>query len=161
MNKCLFSEFVLKIAKPGSLAALESLFRSAFSPYVKLPARELDKNAYSWLAKSTVKGNTWDAYRKGKLVAALAITPVGNSWSIDQIAVSVKSQGQGIGSWMLERPEDLARSKGIEKLTLDNAKVMIDLVRLYERFGFVIVREGQPKHDKDSHTRAFMEKPPE
>jgi ribosomal protein S18 acetylase RimI-like enzyme len=59
---------------------------------------------------------------------------------------------------MLEKIEEIASSRGIKKLTLDTAKMRADLIKLYERHGFRVFNECQPKHGKDNHVRVFMEK---
>ena len=151
-------DLIFEKAKPGEEEILERLFRSAFNPYVRLLGGELGKDAYDWLPDSIRTGCVWHVFEKDKMVGAIAIVPEKNSWSIDQVAVLPEWQGQGIGTGMLEKVEELARGRGVTKLTLDTARMMTDLIRLYKNLGFRIVNEGKPKHGKDSHVRVFMEK---
>ena len=154
----LLSDLIFEKAKPGEEEILERLFRSAFDPYVALLGRELSKDAYDWLLGSVEEGNVWLAIREDKMVGAIAIVPKGNSWSIDQVAVPPEMQGHGIGTRMLKEVEALARYRGITKLSLDTARMMTDLIRLYKKLGYRIINEGKPKHGKDSHVRVYMEK---
>ena len=158
MSINLFSDLKFEKAVPGEEEASERLFRSAFDPYVRLLGRELSINAYDWLPDSIKAGNVWLAIQEGKMVGAVAIIPEGDTWSIDQVAVSPEMQGQGVGTEMLSSIEVLARNQGIIKLSLDTARMMTDLIRLYKKLGFRIINEGKPKHGKDSHVRVFMEK---
>ena len=151
-------ELVFENARPGSEEILKSLFRSAFDPYLQLLGRKLSENDYDWLPKFVEDGNVWLALREDKLIGAIAVIPEGESWSIDLIAIPPKLQNKGTGSRMLEKIEEIASSRGIKKLTLDTAKMRADLIKLYERHGFRVFNEGQPKHGKDKHVRVFMEK---
>ena len=67
-------------------------------------------------------------------------------------------QGTGLGSFLLERIEEIARSSDLKGLTLETAEMAEGNIRLYRRHGFEIVRRGPPSHGKDAHTRVFMEK---
>lgn len=143
---------------PGEEEISERLFRSAFDPYVRLLGRELSKDAYDWLPDSIKAGNVWLAIKGDKMIGAMAIIPEGDTWSIDQVAVFPEMQGQGVGTVMLNKIEELARNQGIIKLSLDTARMMTDLIRFYKKLGFRIINEGKPKHGKDPHVRVFMEK---
>jgi ribosomal protein S18 acetylase RimI-like enzyme len=73
--------------------------------------------------------------------------------------VSPTRQGTGLGSFLLERVEEIARASGLEELSLETAEMAEGNVRLYRRHGFEIVRRGSPSHGMDAHTRVFMVKP--
>ncbi|TAJ33109.1 MAG: GNAT family N-acetyltransferase, partial [Reyranella sp.] len=78
---------------------------------------------------------------------------------LDRLGVDPGCQGTGLGSFLLERVEEIARSAGLRELSLETAEMAEGNVRLYRRFGFEIVRRGPPSHGKDAHTRVFMVKP--
>ena len=158
LNKDSKSEFIFENARQGDEEVLKSLFRSAFDPYVKLLGRNLSEKDYDWLPKFVKDENVWQALHQGKIIGAVAVIPGSGSWSIDLIAVSTQLHGNGIGSRMLKKIEEIATSRGIKKLTLDTALMRSDLIRLYERHGFRALKEGLPKHKKDNHVRVFMEK---
>ena len=158
VNIATLANLVVEKAKPGDEGQLEALFRSAFAPYVRKLGRELGESAYDWLPDSIVSGNVWVAFRDNELAGAIVVVREETGWSIDQIAVSPAQQGMGTGSGLLREVEVIARQHGVRQLTLDTAKMMTDLVRLYQRLGFRVYREGGPDHGKDAHIRVFMEK---
>ena len=145
-------------AKSGTEPEIEALYRTAFGPYVRQLGRELSADAYRWLPESVAQGKVWVALYEAEMIGVVAISIDDDSWLIDDIAVAPELQGDGIGSWMLQRVEQLARARGIAKLTLNTAKMMTDLLRLYRRHGFYAAREGPPTHGKDNHPRVYMEK---
>ena len=102
--------------------------------------------------------NIWIALHGNELAGVVAIVRENESWSIDQIAVCPHMQGMGVGSELLLEIERIARENNVKRLTLDTAKMMSDLIRLYTRIGFHIYREGNATHNKDSHPRVYMEK---
>jgi GNAT superfamily N-acetyltransferase len=63
-----------------------------------------------------------------------------------------------MGSWLLARIEEVARSSGAPGLSLYTAEMMEHLVRLYSRHGFEIVDRGPPDHGLDAYTRVHMVK---
>ena len=77
---------------------------------------------------------------------------------VDRLGVDPARQGSGLGSWLLVRLEELARSRGLTGMSLETAEMMEHLVRLYRRHGFEIVGRGPPSHRKDSHMRVYMAK---
>ena len=77
---------------------------------------------------------------------------------IDRLGVAPARQGTGLGSFLLERIEEIARSSDLKGLSLETAEMAEGNIRLYRRHGFEIVRRGPPSHGKDAHTRVFMEK---
>jgi ribosomal protein S18 acetylase RimI-like enzyme len=62
--------------------------------------------------------------------------------NIHDLAVLSTHRGRGIGQALLAAAEDMARSKGFGKLTLEVQEDNLPARRLYERFGFVDVRYG-------------------
>ena len=102
-------------AKSGTEPEIESLFRTAFGPYVSKLGRELSIDAYRWLPESVARGKVWVALYDGEMIGVVAISIDDDSWLIDDIAVAPEVQGGGIGSWMLQRVEQLARARGIAR----------------------------------------------
>ena len=63
---------------------------------------------------------------------------------IDRPGVDPARQGSGLGSFMLVRIEEIARSSGLKGLSLETAEMAEGNIRLYRRHGFEIVRtDGQ------------------
>lgn len=137
---------------------IERLFRRAFVAYVGRLGRVQSDDAYDWLDAAIERGDVFVARQAGALVGAVATTRREGDLHIDQIAVDPERQGAGIGSWLLESTERLARSRRTRALCLHTAEMMDDLLRLYRRHGFEEVRRGLPDHGKDVHVRVFMRK---
>ena len=57
------------------------------------------------------------------------------------------------------RLEEVARAKAAIGLSLMTAEMTEDLIRLYRRHGFEIVRRGPPDHGMDPHIRVYMVRP--
>ena len=77
---------------------------------------------------------------------------------IDQLGVDPARQGTGLGSFLLARIEEIARSSGLKGLSLETAEMAEGNIRLYRRHGFEIVGRGPPAHGMDAHTRVHMVK---
>jgi ribosomal protein S18 acetylase RimI-like enzyme len=77
---------------------------------------------------------------------------------IDRLGVAPARQGTGLGSFLLQRIEEIARSGGLKGLSLETAEMAEGNIRLYRRHGFEIVRRGLPAHGMDAHVRVHMVK---
>lgn len=104
------------------------------------------------------RGDVYVALEGGCIVGAARMTPQAKDLYIDQIAVDPALQGSGVGSWMLQRIDELARARGLGGLSLITAEMAVANIRLYERHGFEIVRRGPPDHGLDPHPRVYMVK---
>jgi ribosomal protein S18 acetylase RimI-like enzyme len=62
--------------------------------------------------------------------------------NIHDLAVLATHRSRGVGRALLAAAEDMARSKGFGKLTLEVQEDNLPARRLYERFGFLDVRYG-------------------
>lgn len=145
-------------ATPGQLAEIDTLMRSAFTPYVRGLGRELAVDSYGWFGEAIAIGDIFVAREGDKIVGAIATKRGEGEMILELIGVSPTRQKQGIASWMIAQIEPVARSRGIYTLSLNTAEMMGDRVRLYSRHGFNIVRHGPPDHGKDTHVRVYMTK---
>ena len=64
---------------------------------------------------------------------------------IDRLGVAPTRQSSGLGSFLLEQVEEIARASGLKELSLETAEMAEGNVRLYRRHGFEIVRRGRPR----------------
>jgi GNAT superfamily N-acetyltransferase len=145
-------------ATPDQLAAVDTLMRQAFTPYVRALGREIAPGSYDWYGEAIAKGDIFIARDGGELVGAIATKRGAKDLSLEQIGVSPARQKQGIASWMIGQIEPIARGRGCRTMSLNTAEMMEDRVRLYSRHGFRIVRRGPPEHGKDVHVRVYMVK---
>ncbi len=141
------------------------LIGDAFAPYVRAlgrewPAEGTPEYAGRWkhFVAEIERGDVHVAVEGGRIVGAARTKPQANDLYIDQIAVDPAQQGTGVGSWMLQRIDELARAQGLGGLSLITAEMAVANIRLYERHGFEIVRRGPADHGLDPHPRVFMVK---
>lgn len=67
----------------------------------------------------------------------------GNSY-ISNLSVSKEMQNQGIGTMLIQKAEECARSRGVKRLELETFSRNDKALRLYKKLGFVI--EGTKKN---------------
>jgi GNAT superfamily N-acetyltransferase len=136
----------------------ERVMRAAFTPMVHAYGRELAPDAHAWFPAAIEAGRIYVA-RDGEAIVGLVVTTRREAeLVIDQIAVDPSRQRAGIGAWLLDRVDEMARRTGMRMLSLYTGEMFTHLVPFYEQHGFRIVRRGPPPHGKDAHTRVFMEK---
>ena len=146
-------------ATPAQRDRVEVILRAAFTPYVRKLGRELTADAYAWLDGAIADGHVFLAVTGEEIVGAVATSRSSADLVIEQVAVRPDRQGEGIGSWLIETVERRAREDGLSALELDTAEIMQDLLRLYRRHGFELVRSAPPAHGNDAHLRVLMRKP--
>ena len=154
-----------RTARPGEIAEVERIIRAAFTPYIRalgrdFPAEGSDQFAQRWVQVTAElsRGDVYVALDEARIVGAARTTPQEKDLYIDQLAVDPARQGTGIGSWLLQRFDEVAQARGLGGLSLNTAETAMANIRLYERQGFEIVRRGPPDHGLDDHPRVFMEK---
>jgi ribosomal protein S18 acetylase RimI-like enzyme len=141
------------------------VIRAAFTPYVRALGRELPADGSARFAEERERfaaelerGEVYVALDGEQIVGAVRTKPQENALYIHQIAVDPSRQGTGVGSWLLVRIDEVARSRGLGSLSLETAEMAETNVRLYRRHGFEIVGHGPPDHGLDPHTRVHMVK---
>ena len=136
----------------------DRVLRSAFTPYIRKLGRELTADYYAWVGAAVERGDVFVALEGDQVVGVAVTERRADGLYIDRLAVDPARQSAGLGSWLLARLEEVARSSGLSAMSLETAEMMDHLVRLYRRNGFEIVGRGLPAHGKDSHMRVHMAK---
>ena len=131
---------------------------TAFTPYVRDLGREITVHHYMFLAAAIARGDVYLALDGEEIVGVAATERRDSGIYIDRLGVVPTRQGTGLGSFMLQRVEEIARASGLKELSLETAEMAEGNIRLYRRHGFEIVRRGPPAHGMDAHTRVFMVK---
>lgn len=154
-----------RTAMPADGEEVGRIIRAAFTPYVRALGRELPTDGSARFAEereSVVaeleRGDVYVALDGGQIVGTVRTKPQENALYILQIAVNPSRQGTGVGSWLLARIDEVARSRGLGGLSLETAEMAEANIRLYRRHGFDIVGRGPPDHGLDPHTRVHMVK---
>jgi ribosomal protein S18 acetylase RimI-like enzyme len=145
-------------AVPSERDVAERILWSAFTPYVRNLGRAITAEHYAFLAAAIECGDVYFAVDGSKIVGVAATERRESGIYIDQLGVDPSRQGTGLGSFLLERLEEIARSDGLMGLSLETAEMAEGNIRLYRRHGFEIVGRGLPSHGKDAHMRVHMAK---
>jgi ribosomal protein S18 acetylase RimI-like enzyme len=141
------------------------IIRAAFTPYVRALGREFPADGSARFAEERERfvaelerGDVYVALDGERIVGAVRTKPQEKDLYIQQIAVDPARQGTGVGSWLLQRIDEMARARGLGGLSLETAEMAVANIRLYQRHGFEIVSCGPPDHGLDPHTRVYMVK---
>lgn len=138
---------------------------AAFTPYVRALGREWPAEGSAEFAEKwkqgeaeVERGDVYVALDGERIVGVVRTKPREKDLYIHQIAVDPTRQGTGVGSWLLQRIDEVARARGLGGLSLETAEMAVANIRLYQRHGFEIVGRGPPDHGLDPHTRVYMVK---
>jgi len=145
-------------AVPSERDVAQRILWSAFTPYVRDLGREITVHHYAFLAAAIERGDVYLAVDGGAIVGVAATERRDSGIYIDRLGVDPARQGTGLGSFLLARIEEIARSSGLKGLTLETAEMAEGNIRLYRRHGFEIVGRGLPSHGMDAHMRVYMAK---
>ncbi len=139
------------------------VIRAAFTPYMRslgheFPADGSAQFAEEWerFAAELERGDVYVALDGERVVGAVRTKPQAKDLYIHTIAVDPPHQGTGVGSWLLQRIDEVARARGLGSLSLLTAEMAAANIRLYRRHGFEIVSRGPPDHGLDPHVRVYM-----
>jgi GNAT superfamily N-acetyltransferase len=152
-------DWIFRPALPSEFPDVERVLRAAFTPYMQRLGRDIPAGYYDErLRASIARGDVFVADEAGRIVGVAQTERRDTGLYLDRLAVDPAKQGSGLGSWLLGRLEEVARSRGDRAMSLQTAEMMEHLLRLYGRHGFEIVSRGPPDHGKDPHTRVIMVK---
>ena len=141
------------------------VIRAAFSPYLRALGREFAADGSAQFAEErerfaadVERGDVYVALDSGRIVGVVRTKPQEKDLYIHMIAVDPARQGTGVGSWLLQRIDEVARTRGLGGLSLETAEMAVANIRFYQRHGFEILGRGPPDHGLDPHTRVYMVK---
>lgn len=134
----------LRTARAADVAVIEEIVRDAYSPYIprigRAPGPMLD-DYRALVARGVVQvaceGETADG--------VVVLIPQEGFMLLDNIAVSPRAQGRGVGRLMLEAAEAAARAAGYRSIELYTNEAMTENVGLYARIGYVETRRAEEK----------------
>src|ERR1700704_6969690 len=106
------------------------VIRAAFTPYVRALGRELPADGSAQFAEERERfeaelelGDVYVALDGERIVGAVRTKPQEKDLYIHQIAVGPPQQGTGVGSWLLQRIDEVARAYGLGGLSLETAEM--------------------------------------
>ncbi|MGQ3300217.1 GNAT family N-acetyltransferase [Reyranella sp.] len=151
----------LKKALPVERDDVERILWTAFSPYVRDLGREITAHHYAFLAGSIERGDVYLALDDEETVGVAVTERRGEGIYIDRLGVVPIHQGRGIGGFLLDRIEEIARSNNLGELSLETAEMAEGNIRLYLRLrdrapGTALARSGRTHaclHGEDAVTR--------
>ena len=153
-------------AMPSDLDQGGRVVRAAFTPFYRALGREFPADDSPEMAAELARidaelerGDAYVALDADRIIGTVRTERQKDGLYIRQIAVDPVRQRSGVGSWLLQRVEEVARSTGSRSLSLETPEMMEHLIRLYLRHGFEIVHRGPPDHGQDAHIRVHMVKP--
>lgn len=119
----------------ADLELVVTMIREAYSPWVAnlggLPL-PMTEDYTPRIARQAV----WLVERNGEVVAVLVLEPTDDHLAIFSLAVAPLYQGQGIGRWMLDAAEQIARTAGLPELRLYTNSRMERNIVIYQHAGF-------------------------
>lgn len=145
-------------ATPEQRDAIDSLMVRAFTPYVRKLGKRSTSGPYPWLEAAIARSDVYVGMEDAAIIGVVATTRDGPVLTIDMLGVDPARQGAGIGSWLFEEIERVARGREIETLVLKTAEIMSDLLRLYARHGFLETHRTPPAKGRDAYLRVHMQK---
>ncbi|WP_353473797.1 GNAT family N-acetyltransferase [Salipiger sp. H15] len=145
---------LIRRARPADLAAIEAIVEAAYSPYIPRMGREpgpmLDDYAALIAAERVHVAETG-----GEVAGLLVLLPQADALLLDNIAVSPRAQGKGVGRALMELAETEARDAGFDRIRLYTNVLMTENLVLYPRLGY---RETGRVTEK-GFDRVYFEKP--
>jgi GNAT superfamily N-acetyltransferase len=155
VKKALRPTVSIRLAAEGDEATVSRLLLEAFEPYREAytPGGFADTTATPDVVRERFEtGRVWLAFDGDDAigtVAALDDETEGEGVYIRSMAVSPKAQGRGVGQKLVETVEADARARGEKRLHLYTTFVLPAAQPLYEKNGFVVVRETAPEEWHD------------
>ena len=144
----------LRQATPADLEAVEAVVQAAYSHYVarigRQPGPMLDD--YDALIAA---GHVHVMEHEGAVAGVLVLIPEGDTMLLDNVAVSPKAQGLGLGRRMLAFAEATAKASGYDSIRLYTNEAMTENLRLYARIGYAETHRAEEKGLR----RVYMAKP--
>jgi GNAT superfamily N-acetyltransferase len=140
-----------RLASEADLPVLREIVRAAYDPYLVrmdvAPAplttdlRPRIHDGHVWIVGRPVEG-------------LICLCPVDKALLIQNVAVHPNSQGSGIGRRLMGFAEEVARRKGLDRVTLYTNEVMTENLAIYRHLGYREVA----RRTEAGYRRVFMEK---
>ncbi|WP_082171809.1 GNAT family N-acetyltransferase [Methylobacterium indicum] len=130
----------LRPATKADVPRITALVREAYARWVPVIGREPVPMTADY--ERAVRLHRVDLLeRDGALLALIETIPRADHLWIENLAVDPAQQGRGLGRWMLQRAEEIARALGHPAIRLATNQAFGRNVDFYRRAGFVIERE--------------------
>jgi GNAT superfamily N-acetyltransferase len=143
------SQLEVRLAEPGDEGIVSRLLREAFEPYRDeyTPGGFADTTASEDVVRERFEtGRVWLAFDGDEAVGTVTALADDRGYGvyIRSMAVTPKAQGRGVGQKLLDALEQDARDRGETHLRLYTTFVLPAAQPLYEKNGFLVIRETAP-----------------
>lgn len=127
---------LVRPAAPEDTADIGAVVDAAYRGYVpRIGMRPAPMDAdYAGLVEA---GLVWVAESDAVILGVLVLVGYGDHLLLENIAVDPASQGQGVGSLLMQTAEDHARDAGLPEVRLYTHQAMTENHAYYERRGFI------------------------
>ena len=147
------SDDTIRLARADEAVAVQALVALAYAPYIARIGREpapMTADYLALIARGVVYLLPGGAGPRGLLVAY----PDGDALFIENVAVSPREQGRGLGRRLLDFAAGLAVAQNAVALTLYTNALMTENVHYYGKLGFV----ETARRMGDGFDRVYMRK---
>lgn len=126
---------LIRSARPDDQAALEAIVREAYEPYI----------ARNGLTPGPMKDDYRDLIDRGLvhvleddkgLGGLVVVITVRERALLDNVAVSARLRGKGLGRQLIAFAEELARVSGHQEIDLYTQEIMTENIKLYGLLGY-------------------------
>lgn len=149
----------LRPVKDADADAVTALVAGVYAEYpgcvLDLPGVDADLAA----PRATIDAKQGDLWvvedEHGQVVAMCGWTPVAErpqAIELKRLYVKADRRGRGLGRWLVEQVEQVARERGAEVVELWSDTRFADAHRLYERLGYDRLTETRRLHDPSDTT---------
>ncbi len=117
------------------LGTVDMISHDAYAPWVPLlgqPPLPMTED----YAPRIAHGEVWIIEHDGRIAGVMVLERADDHLLIWSLAVSPAHQGHGVGRWMLDAAEEMARRKAVPELRLFTNDRMVSNIELYRRAGF-------------------------
>ena len=121
-------------ATAADVAAITALVRDAYAKYIPRMGREPYPMTADY-AEAVRNQQVWVVEEGGQIIAVLGLIPEAGHMMVENIAVAVGRQSQGLGRRLLAFAEALRQ--GLPEMRLYTAQAMTENIGLYLRLGYV------------------------
>lgn len=145
------SDDIIRLARADECDAIRALVAAAYGPYVARIGREpapMSADYRALITRGVVYVLPGAAGPRGLLVAY----PDGDTFLIENVAVSPREQGLGLGRRLLDFAAGLASAQDAVALTLYTNALMTENVHYYGKLGFV----EMARRTVDGFDRVYM-----
>jgi putative acetyltransferase len=134
------ADLIVRSATNDDCERIQSLVFGVLGEYGLSPDTENTDRDISDIEKHyTARGGVFEIIETadGRLLGTIGLYPIdGVTVELRKMYFDRELRGRGWGKRMLSRMIERARDLGFKKIYLETASVLIDAIRLYERFGF-------------------------